>query len=311
MSIFDIPRGMKQQRFLSVPGLDAELPVTVIRGQKDGARVLLTAGIHCEEYTGIETANRLATELSPEKLIGCVCIIHVCNPTGFVSHSRDIVPEDGKNLNRCFPGSADSSAAPRLAHFITNDFIIPASCHIDLHCGGGCEELTPHVYFQQIEPGSVTEASKKLAALMDAKYMVPTKAYTGSAFSHAAFHGVPSVLLERGGMAQWTETDVDAYLADVRRVLCRLGVLSDCTQQKNVPEVIDEVDYYNGTATGCWYPALHAGDMVKAGERLGVVKDMFGHVLGEVTAVHDGVILYQVGSFSVSDGEFLVACGRV
>jgi len=35
-----------------------------------------------------------------------------------------------------------------------------------------------------------------------------------------------------------------------------------------------------------------------------------GHGLGEVTAGYEGFILYQLGSFSVADGEFLVACGR-
>lgn len=86
MNIFEIPRRTKRQKLIPVPDFDAKLPVTVVRGAKNGLSVLITAGVHNEEYMGIETAN---------------CI----------------------------------SPAHRLACFVTEDFLKPAFCHIDLHCG--------------------------------------------------------------------------------------------------------------------------------------------------------------------------------
>lgn len=311
MNIFEIPRGTKQQKLIPVPDFDAELPVSVIRGVKDGPNVLITAGVHNEEYVGIETANRLSLALEPEKICGCVAIIHTCNPTGFAALSRDLVPEDGKNLNRCFPGSADGSAAHRLAHFITEDFLKPAFCHIDLHCGGGREELTPHVYYQAIEPGPLSTASQKLARLMDANYMVAVKSYTGSAFSHAGMCGVPAILMERGGMAVWTEAEIDAYLADVYRILHHLHVWPEAPAQKETPQDIEIVDYYNAEAGGCWYPEKRTGDRVRSGEALGTVKDAFGKPLFSLYASVDSVVLYQMGSLSVREGELLAACGQL
>lgn len=311
MSVFDILRGTKRQELIPVPGLSEPLPVTIIRGTDDGPNILITAGIHNEEYVGIETANRLALELAPEMIRGCVVIIHICNPTGFAAQSRDVVPEDGKNLNRCFPGSADSTGAHRLAHFITEDFIRPASCHIDLHSGGGREELVPHVYYQAMEEGPISDSSRKLAMLMDAPFMVASEVYNGSAFSHAMQCGVVSILMERGSMALWTEEEVEDYLIDVRRILYRLGVLPDCKKQRQEPRDIIGLDYYHSKAGGCWYPSKRSGSMVNKGECLGTVKDSFGNALCSVFADSDCAVLFQLGSFSVQQGEFVVACGRL
>lgn len=309
MSIFDIEKGRKEQKYISVPGLEAQLPVTVVRSREDGSNVLITAGIHNEEYCGIETANRLASELTPDNMRGCVAIVHVCNPSGFTSVSRDVVPEDGQNLNRCFPGSADSGATHRLAHFLSEDFLRSASLHLDLHCGGGREQLTPHVYYQAMGGEVLEAASKTLASLVDTGYMVAVHELTGSAFSHASQFGVPSVLIERGGMAQWTEEEIQAFLSDVRRILCRVGVLDTCTPQAHIPREIIDMDYSNAPVGGCWYPAKSAGDVVVRDEQLGSVKDNFGRTLFEVKAPADSVILFQLGSFSARKGEILAAYG--
>ena len=63
MSIFDIEPGVKKQEYVSIPDFSAALPVTVIRGYSQGLNVLITAGIHNEEYVGIETANRVREHL--------------------------------------------------------------------------------------------------------------------------------------------------------------------------------------------------------------------------------------------------------
>lgn len=309
MSVFEIPVGTKKQNYVPVPELHTALPVTVVRGCGCGPNVLITAGIHNEEYVGIETANRLALGLDPARIRGAVAIIHLCNPTGFAALSRDVVPEDGQNLNRCFPGSADSGPTHRLAHFISEDFIKPASVHIDLHCGGGREELAPHVYYQAMAGPWLEEASKKLALLIDADWAVASKTLSGSAFSHASQYGIPSILMERGGMAEWSEDEVRAYLADVHRILHRVGVLAESTPQWRVPQSIEQCTYYTSEADGCWYRARPVGSPVRKGDALGEVRDPFGTVLYAPKAQKSGVLLYQVGAFSVRHGDLLAACG--
>ena len=311
MSIFNLEKGTKESRSILVPGLSTELTVTTVCGIAEGPRVLITAGIHNEEYVGIETANRLARELNPEEMSGCVVIIHICNPTGFSALSPDVIPEDGQNLNRCFPGSAGGAPSHRLAHFITEEFLEPASCLIDLHSGGGREVLCPHVYYQAMAGESLEASSKKLAALADVDYMIASDSYTGSAFSHAAYHNIPSILMERGGMAMWSEAEICDYLADIRRVLHHLGVLKNSVLQQRTPKTITQTDYFRAEHSGCWYPAKKAGETAVEGETLGVIKDLIGKELSSVKASENCTVLYQIGSLAIVKGEALIACGKI
>ena len=218
MSIFDIGKASISNKVIAVPQTETKLYVSVIKGASEGPNGLVTAGIHNEEYCGIETARRLAIILDPKSIKGTVAIIHVANPGGFAVHARDVVPEDGENLNRTFPGNIEGTASHRLAHFITEDFLKPSAFHIDLHSGGGREQLLPHSYFQAMGTAVLKSASKAMAEAVDAEYMVAADTYTGSAFSHAAYYKIPSIIIERGGMALWTETEIEAYLRDVIRV---------------------------------------------------------------------------------------------
>jgi len=311
MSIFEISHGSKKQFFVPVPALAASLPVTVVKGFKDGPNVLITAGIHNQEYVGIETSNRLALELAPDRIQGCVTIVHVCNLTGFFALSPDVVPEDGRNLNRVFPGGEAGSASQRLASFIIDSFMTDASCLIDLHCGGYREELLPHVYYQGMGDKYLENASKQIAKLVDVEYMVRADSYSGSMFSFAAKLGIPGVIIERGGMAGWSENEVRAYLADIRRILQRLNVLEYSEPQRAKPLSISRVDHYNAGADGCWYPAAAIGVTIKKGEALGSIRDFFGNELASPIAEADCVILYQLGSLAVRSGEFLLACGAI
>ena len=90
---------------------DLSLPVTTIHGNRPGPRVLLTAGIHGCEYCSIQAAIELAAELDQDVVAGRLTIVHLANASGFSERLSEIVAEDGKNLNRVFPGRDDGSQA--------------------------------------------------------------------------------------------------------------------------------------------------------------------------------------------------------
>src|ERR1700682_3522113 len=81
------------------PGL--ALPCTIIRGNRPGPKLLVTAGVHGAEYSSIEAARRL-TQLPTDGLTGELTILPVINPGAFWSHQPYINPSDGKNINRMF-----------------------------------------------------------------------------------------------------------------------------------------------------------------------------------------------------------------
>src|ERR1035437_4521807 len=112
-----------------------EIPVYVFRSIKPGPTVLLLAGMHGDEINGIEIVRRLITrEDVKNPLCGTVIAITVINIISFLSGSRDL--PDGRDLNRCFPGSKNGSLGSRIAHDLMNERIPQIDFGIDFHTGG-------------------------------------------------------------------------------------------------------------------------------------------------------------------------------
>lgn len=101
----EIKRGTKLRTMLPVPDTMTKIPLTVINGVEEGPTLLITAGIHGGEYPGIAAAIELGRDIEPEHVRGCLIILHPVNIQGFWARREFIVPEDGKNLNRVFPGT--------------------------------------------------------------------------------------------------------------------------------------------------------------------------------------------------------------
>ena len=72
-------------------------------------------------------------------MVGTVEILHCCNYDSFLRRSADVFPQDGKNLNRVFPGSVTGSVTEQTAAFLEEAFIQKSDYIVDLHSGGFCE----------------------------------------------------------------------------------------------------------------------------------------------------------------------------
>lgn len=307
-----VEEGQKTSGYIQVPQTALSLPVTIINGKNAGKTVLITSGIHNAEYTGIQTAIELAAELLPDEITGCLILIHPVNISGFENRTMSVVAEDGKNLNRIFPGDPNGTIGDKIAHFIVTTFFSQADYYLDLHAGDGFEALTPYVYYVGAAAAAVVEQSKAMAEKINVPYMVKSFTATGGAYNYAGSCGIPGILIERGGEARWSKAEIDLYKADVKNVLRSLNVLAgavNLSAQKPV-DVVDVI-YEAARVTGCWYPDKTPGECVKKGETLGVIKDYFGNVLASYHAEYEGVILYQVSSLCIIENDTLIAYGKV
>ena len=172
------------------------------------------------------SSPKLAQELTPEMTRGTILLLHCCNYKGFLSRSSDVMPQDGKNLNRVFPGAADGTPTQKLAAFLESEIIGHTDYLVDLHSGGFCEALVPHVYYHGAAKPSVCAESFRIAELTSAKFLVRSETKNGF-YSHAGQCGVPAIILERGGCGLLHEEEVRQDLADVKNILRGLGFLLD------------------------------------------------------------------------------------
>ena len=292
---------------IHVEGTEIQIPLIILCGERPGKTVLITAGIHNAEYVGIQAAIELSNEIAPSDLSGNLIIIPLANRSGFENRTMSLVFEDGKNLNRVFPGNKDGSEADRLAHLLFEVFIKNADAYIDLHSGDGYETLIPYAYYLGDTPASDT--SREMVECVNVNYHVKSSCRTGGAYNLASMAGIPSVLIERGQLSLFPENEVNADKEDVLNILRYLGMIEgQYTQysQTELKELSDDAPF-----TGCWYPAKKVGEHFKKGEKFGEIRDYFGHTLHTAVAQHDGVLIHQCSSLSIIKDGPMVTYGLV
>lgn len=303
-------RNTKKQVTYRVPDTDITIPATLLCGRKAGKTITISAGVHSREYIGIETLIRLAQELTPEMVQGTILLLHCCNYKGFLSRSSDVMPQDGKNLNRVFPGAADGTPTQKLAAFLESEIIGHTDYLVDLHSGGFCEALVPHVYYHGAAKPSVCAESFRIAEMTSAKFLVRSETKNGF-YSHAGQCGVPAIILERGGCGLLHEEEVRQDLADVKNILRGLGFLQDLPAKIFPHRLAQNGHYLNAPASGCWYPKKQPGDRLKTGELLGEIRSIYGETLFRISAEAGGVLLYQTASLGIKAGTPMIAYAEV
>src|SRR4051794_33075984 len=188
-------------------------------GNGDGPRVSVIGGIHGCEYSSIAAVTRLMRELESTPLNGTVVGVPVVSMESFRQRSPFVVPQDGKNLNRAFPGDPAGSYTDRLAHDIFKALIEPADALLDLHGGDLVEALEPFALYRD-------ERARALALAFGLPYVVDSQGgLEGMTAGAAAQAGIPGVIAEAGGVGQLEEDAIELLASGARNALKQLGVL--------------------------------------------------------------------------------------
>ena len=310
-----VEKGKKIQGYLNLPFTEEDkLPCTLIYGDREGPTVLVDGGIHNAEYVGIECVTGLGRMLEPSDIKGILIMLHLVNVNGFKARTVSVSAEDGKNLNRCFPGDPNGTYTDKLAYYMEKELFSRIDYYIDVHNGDWFEDLSPFIYCVGNGSQETTDASVRMAMAADVPYYVISRSKQGGAYNRAGILGIPSVLLERGCYGLWSQEEVVASQKDVRNILREIGAFESSRflndWQKQVPRHMPHAHYIDSKHSGCWFPQKRAGQVVSPGELIGVMKDNFGNIIEEVRLDEACIILYQTVSYSVPKDSPLVAYGH-
>lgn len=288
------------------------LPAAVLHGTRPGKTMLITAGVHGGEYVGIQAAIELSQKLKIQKVAGTIIIVKVINVPAFERRNGSMGLTDGKNLNREFPGNPKGTEMERLAWAVSHELQPAADYYIDLHSGDDYEQLTSYVYYAGMADEKTVSQSRRMAEQVDVPYMVRSNVASGGTYNYAASQGIPSILIERGGMGAWTSEEVRSTRRDVRNILCHLGIYQGKKDYRTYyPLDVTDICYQDASRDGLWYPFKKPGDMIREGEILGEVRDYEGGLLELSVAEYDGVILYQTGTLQVLGDGPMIAYGKI
>jgi predicted deacylase len=231
--------------------------------------------------------------------------------TSFRARTAFVVPEDGKNLNRCFPGSPDGTFSDVLAHHVFKELIAPCDVLIDLHGGDMVEALEPFTLYGE---SPVSEQAQGLAVSFGFPYVVRIRREAapigGTTADAAADAGLPAVIAEAGGCGLLEATAVRLHLDGLQRALAHLGMRADDSAPRpRSQQLVDRFLWLRSANEGWWEPVVRAGEVVSQGATLGTVKNLFGDVLEDVIAPEDGVVLFLTSSPAVGADGLLLGLG--
>ena len=209
------------------------VPLIELTGSADGPLLTVVSGVHGCEYASMAGVRRWARDLAAHELTGRVRAVPVLNMTAFAARAPFVVPEDGKNLNRCFPGDPGGTLADRLAYDAFTQLISGSDAVIDAHCGDMVEALQP---FALYEAGPAEERARELAAAYGLPYVIrqeagPDRAVYGTTSGAAAEAGIPAITAEAGGCGLVEEDAVRMHVAGLNGVLQALG-MADAYQRR-------------------------------------------------------------------------------
>jgi uncharacterized protein len=300
------------RREIDLAGL--AVPLVEVTGSGAGPTLTVIAGVHGCEYAAMAGVRRWLAGLASRELRGCIRAVPVLNVTAFAARSPFVVPEDGKNLNRCFPGDPAGTLAERLAYDTVTRLIAGSDAMIDAHCGDLVEALQP---FTLYEEGPAQDQARALALAYGLPYVIrqaagPGRSVAGSSTGAAAAAGIAAITAEAGGCGLVEEYAVALHTAGLNRVLEQLGMAEARSPagRPAEPAELGRFLWLRCRHAGWWEPAAQPGEPVAAGQVLGTVSSLDGSEVREtIVAPADGVIIFLTSSPAVADDGLLLGLG--
>jgi predicted deacylase len=298
---------------LTLAGL--EVPVIEVTGTGDGPRLTVLAGVHGCEYASMAAVRRWASGLGERDLRGRVVAVPVLNLPAFRARTPFVLPDDGKNLNRCFPGDPAGTLADRLAYDAFTQLISGSDALVDAHTGDMVEALEP---FALYDTGPAEARARELASAYGLGYVIrqepgPDRAVGGSTSAAAAEAGIPAIIAEAGGCGLVERAAVDAHVRGLDRILAVLGMTCPPAPDASPgPAHLRRFLWVRCADEGWWEPSVGPGEPVAQGQVLGTVSSLDGaRLLQTITAPAAGVPLFVTSSPAVAADGLLLGLGAV
>jgi predicted deacylase len=261
--------------------------------------VLLTAGIHGDEYEGPAAILQIISDLEHIPVRGTCTAIPVAHPAAWSAATR-LSPDDGLNLARVFPGDPAGSPTQRLAAFLFS--IAQTATHlIDLHSGGSDCIFTPLAGFY----GDESLATATCFGLPVLWKLPPTPGVLSFELTRL---GKVAIGCEYLGSGQLSHSGVEAYARGVRNCLALWGLIAEDPVSMPQP-VTYHGDWTLASATGAFFAMVALDDDVEQGQPVAEVRDVRGRTLDSLAAPAAGRVLAHRSKGYINAGDWGVLIG--
>lgn len=281
-----------------------------IVGNRAGPHLLITGGVHGDEFEPMAAVRRLMREIAPSRLKGRVTLVPVVNEPAFRLGQR--MAEDGLDLARTCPGRNDGSVTERIAAALS-ELIRTADYYVDLHTGGTRLRVLPMVGYTLHRDPRVLDAQRRMARAFGLPIIWGTDpTLNGRSLSVARDANVPAIYAEYQGGGACDPAGVEAYVDGCLNVLGELAMMDRPRPRFSIVPIVVEDDRpgaghmqvnHPTPCEGFFQPAIELGRIVKAGDMLGTVSDVPGDRVEPIRARYAGIVLVLHTFARVNEGD--------
>lgn len=287
------------------------IPMQSVKGG-EGPRVLITGGVHGDEFEGPAAILRMCETLDPGTLAGQVLMVPALNMPAVMAASR-VNPLDGQNLNRAFPGTPDGSPTAMIAHFVEAVLMPHLDAVIDLHAGGKASVFAPSALATRTADAALFARNMALAEALGMPTIWILSGFNDSRSLNAAAEraGVAMFAAELGGGGGVEPGLVDRTEAGLMACLQSLGLVAGTPVAGATARRVEVTGLEQtlvAPARGLFDRAVSASDMIRSGQHLGTMRfvDALERESVAIFAPCDGFVLAHSNRGLVERGELLV-----
>lgn len=290
-----------------------EIPLVVVKNGS-GPTVLLTGGIHGDEYEGPIAVSELARTLDPGAVQGRVIMLPAVNIPAVLADKR-LSPVDDRDMNRCFPGNPRGTFSEMLAHYLDSVILPMVDVSMDLHTAGHSGDSVPSTNMHRVADEAMFRRTLEAAAAFGAPYNVVFGGVDEGATLTSAVErrGILSLGTELGGWGRVKIEGVRVARRGIRNLLKHVGVMEgepDTAQPDGSAGtrhmiVADPACYSFSPGAGTFEPCNLVGETVRAGDPAGYlhfVEDIDREPL-TVAYRRDGILWMSAGPGRVARGD--------
>jgi predicted deacylase len=279
-----------------------DIPIIVNRSKNDGPTLLLMAGMHGDEINGVEIVRRMISNKYNAPLIGSVICIPILNIHGFIHFSRQV--PDGKDVNRSFPGTRYGSLASQIAYHLRNEILPQIDCGLDFHTGGARINNYPQIRAVLSNPDNAA-----LAKAFAPPFVIDSQFREKSLRREADKLGKSILVYEGGESLRLRKNAVDEGVNGALRVMKNLGMRADAPIPYREPIVLSSTTWIRASGAGLYHSFVRTGEVIKKGQKIGLITGPFGEFERAVQAKTDGHVIAVNNNPVVNRGDALMHVG--
>lgn len=280
-----------------------DVPVLVMNGKRDGPTFLMVSTQHGIEIQGIEVIHKVMREkVDPNHLRGAIIGIPVENPLAYMHHQYlswidNLDIGGGGSGSLIVANNPRGNTTERLAYALQEEAWSKADLVANIHCNTRPDSLI----YQMINVGNPKTADKlrKMANAFNVTTIVSDRPFDEASApptlgNLAAVRGVPVILLELIDGRWISEPSTSAGVRGILNIMKSFNMIDGEIEPQSGFPVVPGINRSHGIIRankgGLIRFFFKPGDLIREGETLAEVYDLYGDTVEEIKMPVEGYV---------------------